>query len=103
MTLISWPPDIYKLAAHIIHCGFNLERTAYLWGEIPQHQPATGPVGAVSTPGGSLCNRNVDTVHYNMYCKVYNTPTCPISKIPDVIELNNFFCHIFLCQVLAVG
>ena len=34
-------------------------QSTYLWGEIPQHQPAAGPVGAVGTPGGSLCNTNV--------------------------------------------
>lgn len=35
-----------------------------MWGEIPQHQPAAGPVGAVSTPGGSLCDGNADTLKY---------------------------------------
>lgn len=35
-----------------------------MWGEISQHQPAAGPVGAVSTPGGSLCHRNAETIEY---------------------------------------
>lgn len=31
------------------------EKGAYLRCEIPQYQPAAGPVGAVGAPGGSLC------------------------------------------------
>lgn len=38
------------------------EKHTHLWGEIPQHQPAAGSVGAVCTPCGSLCNTDADRV-----------------------------------------
>lgn len=42
-----------------------------MWGEISQHQPAAGPVGAVSTPGGSLCHRNAETIEYAVKYEVF--------------------------------
>lgn len=63
--------SIFELCIHvqlllIIQCGFNQARITqrtctYLWGEIPQHQPAAGSGGAVGAPGGSLCDRHKDT------------------------------------------
>lgn len=47
-------------------------RQTYLWGEIPQHQPAAGPVGAVSAPGGSLWKDMKDIVKYNVQCFIKN-------------------------------
>lgn len=42
-----------------------------MWGEISQHQPAAGPVGAVSAPGGSLCHRNSETIEYAVEYEVF--------------------------------
>ncbi|TNN71020.1 hypothetical protein EYF80_018836 [Liparis tanakae] len=68
-------------------------RGTYLWGEIPQHQPAAGPAGAVSTPDltqrvlpghNCSCERRAH-LHTSSHVRV-SRPWARPSELPPQVE-----------------